>query len=790
MEFAWLLSVPMKARVLAKTLSFGRFFNSVPCVAAGKSGSLRYPVGGAFALLILCSASWAGAQSCSGMSLGSNASLNGFVPFPSTNVWNTKIASAPVDPESDAITSAAGFAGLNLHPDFGAESYYGIPYVVVDSSTTPLVPINVLDFASESDVVVAPYPSLAPIEGNPADCSGWPDTYTGDSHVLVLDRAQCVLYETFNTNRCNGQWNASSETVWDMNNYESRPWGWTSADAAGLPIFPGLVRYDEIASGAINHALRFTMAQTKNDGNNGYFVPPATHASGNLWGSSNVMGMRIRLKASFDISGYSAVNQVILTAMKQYGMILADNGGYFYFQGVSDPRFDDNDLDNLKGISSSNFEVVQATPEFPGYDAATAPAGASPVISSFAASASSVSSGSAVTLTYSVSGDSYDYIDMLGPVSAGNGSVTIYPTATQTYTLNSTNAYGRTASTPITVTVPGSVVVPPVFTPMPGTYNAALAVTMSTPTSPSATIYYTTDGSTPTTSSPVFSISNPIKVSVSETIRAIATAAGYSNPSAVSSATYTMPLPVAATPTFSVAAGTYSSAQAVSISDGISGAAIYYTTNGTTPTTSSSLYTGPITVSATETVQAIAVAAGYANSYVASVSYTFEPRAAPPLFSVAAGTYSSPLTVSISDSTPGASIYYTVGSITPMSVMTKFTGPITVSTTETLSAIAEAPGYVNSAVTTMIYNFEPRTATPVLSLASGTYTGPQTVTISDSTSGAAIYYVIGNITPMTVLKKYTGPITVSASETISAIGELSGNVNSQIASATYTIAPN
>ena len=169
--------------------------------------------------------------------------------------------------------------------------------------------------------------------------------------------------------------NASSETIWDMKNYESRPYGWTSADAAGLAIFPGLVRYDEVASGAIHHAIRFTMQQTKNDANDGYFVPPASHAAGTNWGVSNVMGMRIRLKASFDISGFSAANQVILTAMKQYGMILADNGGYFFFQGAPDPRWDDNDLTNLDAIGSENFEVVQMTPEFPGWDSATAPTG-------------------------------------------------------------------------------------------------------------------------------------------------------------------------------------------------------------------------------------------------------------------------------------------------------------------------------------------------------------------------------------------------------------------------------
>jgi hypothetical protein len=162
------------------------------------------------------------------------------------------------------------------------------------------------------------------------------------------------------------------------------------------------------------------------------------------------MGMRIRLKASFDISGFSAVNQVILTAMKKYGMILADNGGYFYFQGVPDSRWDDNDLVNLDSIGSENFEVVQMTPTYPGYDDATAPAGAPPTINSFTASSTSVSAGTNVTLSWDTSNDSYDFIDVLGGVRGG--SVTITPTATATYTLNATNQYGRATKT-VTVTV-------------------------------------------------------------------------------------------------------------------------------------------------------------------------------------------------------------------------------------------------------------------------------------------------------------------------------------------------
>jgi hypothetical protein len=235
-----------------------------------------------------------------------------------------------------------------------------------------------------------------------------------------------------------------------MNTGEQRPWGWTSADAAGLAIFPGLVRYDEVAAGAINHAIRFTLPHTKNDANDGYFVEPASHAAGTDWGVSNVMGMRIRLKASFDISGYSAVNQVILTAMKKYGMILADNGSYFFFQGAPDTRWDDNDLANLDSVLSSDFEVVQMAPAWPGWDDATAPTGALPTIDSFTATPATVAAGTPVTLKWDTSNDSYDFIDVLGGVHGG--TVTITPTATTTYTLNATNQYGRSTKQ-VTVTV-------------------------------------------------------------------------------------------------------------------------------------------------------------------------------------------------------------------------------------------------------------------------------------------------------------------------------------------------
>ncbi len=320
-----------------------------------------------------------------------------------------------------------------------------MPYVVVDSSTTPVVPITVNAYAEQSDVANAPFPSTVPIESYPADC-----TDNTDQHVLVIDRNRCMLYETYNTVRCNGAFSSDSETIWDMQNYDSRPYGWTSADAAGLPIFAGLVRYDEVAAGAINHAILFTMNNSRSDNNGGYFVQPATHAAGTSSGSQMVMGMRIRLKASVDISSYSAANQVILTAMKKYGMILADNGSNMYFQGTSDARWNDDDLSNLGAIGADSFELVQMTPTYPGWDAATAPTGAAPTINSFTASSSTVASGTPVTLTWSSTNDTYDFIDKLGGVR--NGTVTVTPTATTTYTLNATNYYGRTTKS-VTVVV-------------------------------------------------------------------------------------------------------------------------------------------------------------------------------------------------------------------------------------------------------------------------------------------------------------------------------------------------
>jgi hypothetical protein len=216
---------------------------------------------------------------------------------------------------------------------------------------------------------------------------------------------------------------------------EQRPYTWTSADAAGLPIFVGLARYDEVAAGVIKHAVRFTVPTTRQA-----FTPPASH-----WASSVTdpnappMGMRIRLKASFNISGFSQANQVILTALQHYGMILADNGSAVYISGMPDSNWNNNDLDALKSITASNFEVVLMNQI---YTPSNVPTGPSPTITSFTANPTSVTAGSPTTLSWSVSNAIYNIVSpQVGPVRGT--SIMVTPTATTIYKLYSTNQYGR-----------------------------------------------------------------------------------------------------------------------------------------------------------------------------------------------------------------------------------------------------------------------------------------------------------------------------------------------------------
>ena len=270
--------------------------------------------------------------------------------FPADNPWNTDVSGQSVDANSDTLIAHCG-AGSPLHPDFGTVyggAPNGIPYVVVHGSQ-PGVPVS-FQYSDESDPGPYPVPSYAPIEGGPSS--------SGDRHVLIVDDDHWRLFELFAAYPAGGgsSWSAGSGAIFNLSSDSLRPAGWTSADAAGLPILPGLVRYDEVAlHHGITHALRFTCPTTRE----GYVYPARHYASSHTNTNLPPMGMRVRLKASVDISGYSANLQVILQALKHYGMFVADNGSAFFLSGAPDPQWDDDDLHNLTRLHGSDFEVVQ-----------------------------------------------------------------------------------------------------------------------------------------------------------------------------------------------------------------------------------------------------------------------------------------------------------------------------------------------------------------------------------------------------------------------------------------------
>lgn len=270
--------------------------------------------------------------------------------FPADNLWNKDISSEPVDPASDVLINTCG-ASAQLHPDFGTTwngGPIGIPYVVVRGNQAR-VPVT-FDYDDESDPGPYPIPRDAPIEGGASS--------NGDRHVLIVDADNWRLYELFDAHPVNGgdRWTAGSGAIFDLSSNSLRPAGWTSADAAGLPILPGLVRYDEVVEQKeIRHALRFTCPTTRRA-----YVAPARHfASSRTDPSQPPMGMRVRLKANVDISGFPPNVQVILRALKTYGMFLADNGSSFYVTGTHDMRWNDDEIGAMKQLRGRDFEVVK-----------------------------------------------------------------------------------------------------------------------------------------------------------------------------------------------------------------------------------------------------------------------------------------------------------------------------------------------------------------------------------------------------------------------------------------------
>ena len=289
--------------------------------------------------------------SLAGMAAAQPPVIGNCTVLPADNIWNTRVDQLPVQPSSSTWVTTIG-ASSHLHPDFGSGTYngepIGIPYIMVPGTQTKYP--ATFTYQSESDPGPYAIPLNAPIEGGSAS--------TGDRHAIAVDTDNCILYEIYAAYPQAASWQGGSGAIFNLLSDALRPATWTSADAAGLPIFPGLVRYDEIATGAIHHAIRFTVPQTQKA-----YVWPARHYASSLTGAQYPpMGARFRLKASFDISQFSPINQIILTALKTYGMMLADNGSSWYISGAPDSRWNNDDLHALTTIAGSNFEAVDVSP--------------------------------------------------------------------------------------------------------------------------------------------------------------------------------------------------------------------------------------------------------------------------------------------------------------------------------------------------------------------------------------------------------------------------------------------
>lgn len=262
--------------------------------------------------------------------------------FPADNPWNADISNYPVHENSNGYIQTILAGAKNLHPDFGSNPDYGIPWLKVDSGQKKSAISAEYDDESDLPAEGYPIPSGAEIEAG------------SDGHIIVIDTDSCKLYETFDSSWNGSLWEVGSAAIFDLNSNALRPDGWTSADAAGLPIFPGLVRYDEVKSGEINHALRFTVSKSQQA-----YIHPATHyASSSTDSNRPPMGLRLRLKADFDLTSYTGDTLVILKALKKYGMIVADNGSDWFITGETNPNWDDDDLGQLKSVPGSAFEAV------------------------------------------------------------------------------------------------------------------------------------------------------------------------------------------------------------------------------------------------------------------------------------------------------------------------------------------------------------------------------------------------------------------------------------------------
>jgi hypothetical protein len=768
------------------------------------------------------------------MTPGIGGSLNGFLPFQNTtptlygpSAWNyqvynvgTSTMNATIDPNSAAIiseiTNNNNSTGTpsKLHPDFGPSG--GMPYTVVDSSVQPAIDILGLSAgppgpdASQSDAVVEPAPINAPIEGQQPDCLSYPASggenyYFGDTHMLIVDLNQCFLYETYLTSRCDGVISASGQAIWDLQNGEVRPYGWTSTDAAGLPVWPGLVKYDEAATGTINHAFRFTVSRTKGDGNGGYFVFPAGH--GASYGSNfkylNVMGMRMILNPTTDISSFSTMNQTILTAMMQYGLILADNGSNMFVTGTTDSRWSTDDLGNWHGggsvdcgaesyagepcyLTSADFEVVQMSPE----DVNLTDSGSGDW--SAAQSYSYMDANSAPYTVYDV--ESGAQAGGTGP--EGTGLVPDSPTTAGKYpdstgvntsgpppVINSFEAQYTILGIPIGANLCGT------------TISTEPGVEIAFTANISGSTYQYIDNAGPFR---VDGSGNGIRYTFNNNTQTYTLYA--MNPSGMtesSACTLYVGEAILPTPVLSPTTGTYSNIISVTISDpGYPGATIYYTTDESEPAypvptlSTEQIYTGPIVITSTspdpvtylpgEQINAIAVDSSFSSpSGIGSAVYVVSSQAPPPVITPVSGNYdlydlgqvititADPLLepIDVNQDQDAAWIYYTTDGSTPggdwygdptgtsiaCAVGTYGNGPCQFTLgggATTVLAVDTALGFTQSTVTEADYN---------VSVTFTLTATPGTLTIDPKGNAGAVGITVNSV------NGYSGTVTLSCS---------------------------
>ena len=398
--------------------------------------------------------------------------------FPTDNVWNAPVDQLPLNSYSASWVGTIG-STAPLHPDFGSDPANGIPFITV-SGTQTKYPVT-FGYADESDPGPYATPLNAPIEGG--------STSSGDRHAISIDTDNCILYEMWAAYPQAASWSAGSGAIYSLTSDALRTSGWTSADAAGLPVFPGLVRYDEVASGQINHALRFTVPHTQDT-----FLWPARHFASSLTGYQYPpMGARFRLRADFDISGFSPTNQVILTALKKYGMIIADNGTSWFISGAPDPRWDDTDLHALTTITGSNFEAVDESSLMVNVDSGQTTAGTATLTVSINPPSASVTAGNSVQFAATVTNATSQTVTWsVNGVAGGNSTVgTITSSGLYTapatvpsggsVTVQATSTVDTSVSASATVTVTAPVVAPVLssISPSSGTQGTSVTATLN-----------------------------------------------------------------------------------------------------------------------------------------------------------------------------------------------------------------------------------------------------------------------------------------------------------------------